>query len=575
MKRDLRKYFVLGALPMAATVGGGFLFKGFVVHAIETNLALNLKILITMAIGAVLMYWRMWQMWTEDKALRRFATIAHASKEEDPELVGKRMREIVDSKDFARRDIKKVLQPVAQTGGRIRSRVDQAAIEAEIHSMKAELEARWEFPNFLVGFMVALGLLGTFIGLLETLVGTSALIGNFGTGGNLDEAIGKLVTGLQKPLAGMGTAFSASMFGLVGSCVLGMIMMSVRSFGSALVGNVHATVTEFTERLAPVNSAANGASVSEGFLANAMADMLDVQREAQETFNRSLQSTVTVAARTEGVLGKLDQLAQAVAGQTEAIKRSNDLAGVGPRMRELAEQNLAESKAMVGGVTAQIRAVEALQIAIASLERRIAAQVDGAARERELMRAHLASVTESQDATRKMLASLMDAQREQQSVNATEMQALRQATIDNQAAMAGWASRLGHLQQIAGDQLVLSERQGVAIEQMTAALQGMTTQITAGIEQQARDTAAARSAQIDVAKQLSGLGTVLRLNNEQVVEHMTKLAESTQQHSAMAGMVAQEIRALKGGIGREVRKELREAVGQIAAQNGAGATHDD
>lgn len=574
MKRDLRKYFVLGSLPMVATIGGGLLFKDFVVHAIETNLALNLKIVVTMCIGAALMYWRMWQMWVEDKALRKFARLAQAKGSEDPAVVTRRMRAVIDSKEFAKRDIRKVLEPVAQTGGRIRSRVDQAAIEGEIHSMKAELEARWEFPNFLVGFMVALGLLGTFIGLLETLVGTSALIGNFGTGGNLDEAIGALVTGLQKPLAGMGTAFSASMFGLVGSCVLGMIMMSVRSFGAGLVGNVHSTVTDFTERIGPVNAGASGAGVSEGFLANAMADMLDVQREAQETFNRSLQSTVTVAARTEGVLGKLDSLAQAVAAQTAAITRSNDLAGVGPRMREIAELNLVESKAMVGGMTGQIRAVESLQNAITALERRISAQVDGASREREVLRAHLASVSESQDATRKMLGSMLDAQREQQVQHSSEMQSLRQTTIDSQAAMAGWASRLGHLQQIAGDQLVLSERQGVAIEQMTAALMGMTTQITAGIEQQARDQSASRTAQIDVAKQLSGLGTVLRLNNEQVVEHMTKLAESTQQHSAMAGMVAQEIRSLKGGIGREVRKELREAVGQINAAS-SGAAQDD
>lgn len=572
MKRDLRKYFVLGAAPTAATVVGGVLFSGFVIHAIETNLALNLKILVTMAIGAVLMYWRMWQMWTEDKALRRFARVAQAREGEGPVVAGQRMRAVLESRQFTGRDVRKVLQPVAQTGGRIRSRVDQAAIEAEIHSMKAELEARWEFPQFLVGFMVALGLLGTFIGLLETLVGTSALIGNFGGNGNLDEAIGALVIGLQKPLAGMGTAFSASMFGLVGSCVLGMIMMSVRAFGSALIGNVHATVTEFTERLAPVNAGAGGASVSEGFLANAMADMLDVQREAQETFNRSLQSSVTVAARTEGVLSKVDQLAHAVSEQTEALRRSNDLVSVGPRMRELAEQSLAESRAMVGGLTAQVRAIEALQASIAGLERRVGAQVDNAAREREVMRAHLASVTESQDATRQMLASLLDAQREQQAANAVEMQALRQATIDNHAAMAGWASRLGHLQQIAGDQLVLSERQGTAIEQMSAALHGMTTQIGAGIEQQARDTAAARAAQIDVAKQLSGLGTVLRVNTEQVLEHMTKLAEATQQQGAMAGMVGQEIRALKAGLGREVRRELREAVGQIAA---AGAAADE
>ena len=37
------------------------------------------------------------------------------------------------------------------------------------------------------------------------------------------------------------------------------------------------------------------------------------------------------------------------------------------------------------------------------------------------------------------------------------------------------------------------------------------------------------------------------------------------QGSAVTGMVAQEIRTLRTNLGREVRKELREAVGQIAS----------
>ncbi len=575
MKKDLRKYFVMGVAPMAMAAAGGFWFKDWVWNAINANIAMNMKILISMLVGVLLMFWRLWEMWREDRALTAFTKIVKGKKTEDgvddegdPIVLRNKMMEVIKSKRFHKLDIAKVLEPVAKTGGHIRSRVDQAAIEVEMHGMKEVMESRWEFPNFFVGFLVALGLLGTFIGLLETLVGTSELIGAFGQGGNMDEAIGKLVSGLQRPLAGMGTAFAASMFGLVGSLVLGMTMMAVRACGNALMGNVHAVILLFTERSGPAG-AASGA-VSENYLANAMADMLDVQREAQETFNRSLQSSLSVAAKTEGVLGKLDDLTHAVAASTEATKKTNDLIHIGPRMRDLAEQQLAEHKAMVASMQAQATSLDKVQGAIAGLEKRLSAQADGAAREREVIRGAMSAITESQNATRAMLTSVLEDERDARSAHVREMQMLRQSTIDTNSSMAGWGTRLTHLQQLAADQLVLVERQASALEQMTGAIEALAKQMSAGVEQTSRDALAARTAQVDVAKQLSGLGTVLRVNNEAVIEHMTKLAESNTQHSTMAGMVAQEIRVLKGSIGREVRKELREAVGQIKGTATAG-----
>lgn len=572
MKKDLRKYLILGIAPMGAAAIGGFWFREWVWNAINANIAMNMKILISMLIGVALMFWRLWEMLREDRALAAFDKAVKPEGgeegEPDPILVKNRMLEVLESKRYHKLDIKKVLEPVAKTGGHIRSRVDQAAIEVEMHGMKEVMESRWEFPNFFVGFLVALGLLGTFIGLLETLVGTSELIGAFGAGGNMDEAIGKLVSGLQRPLAGMGTAFAASMFGLVGSLVLGMTMMAVRACGNALMGNVHHTILKYTERSGPAGAAAG--AVSENYLANAMADMLDVQREAQETFNQSLQSSLSVAAKTEGVLGKLDTLTAAVSAQTDATKKTNDLIHVGPRMRELAEQQLLEHKAMVQSMQAQATALDKVQQAIGGLEKRLSAQADGAAREREVLRGALSTITESQNATRAMLTSVLEDERDARTAHVREMQMLRQSTIDTNSSMAGWGTRLAHLQQLSADQLVLVERQASALEQMTGAVEALAKQMAAGVEQTSRDALAARNAQIDVAKQLSGLGTVLRVNNEAVIEHMTKLAESNTQHSTMAGMVAQEIRTLKGSIGREVRKELREAVGQIKGTVGHG-----
>lgn len=574
MRTKLHRYFVFGALPLLAALGAGSLYQDFVVNAVNANFALNMMIIATMFVGAGLMYLRMWQMWREDQALAVFLTLRKRSKGIDPEEVSQTMRKLLDTPRFARLDVRRVLEPVARTGGRIRSRVDQAAIEGEMESILKTMESRWEFPNFLVGFLVALGLLGTFIGLLETLVGTSALIGNFGGSGSMDEAIKKLVTGLQHPLAGMGTAFSASMFGLVGSSVLGMVMMAVRACGTTLMNNILATINAFAERVV-TQGVTTASNVSEGYLANALADLMDVQKDAQQTFNETLQASLAVNAKSEGVMIKLNEVADAVNAQTESIKRSNDLMAVGPRMRELAEQSLGETKALVGAMQAQYEAIERLQSGMNALERRLGTQSDLAARERELLRGAISAIGESQNATKALLVSVIEQDVDSRSGHIREMQSLRQSMIETNASMSSWGERLLQLQSLSAEQVLLTERQGHGIVGMADAVNGLSRQLTVTVEESSRQNEAARAAQIEVAKQLSGLGTVLRLNNESLTEHITKLAESNTRHSTMASMVAQEVRQLRGNMGREVRKELREAVGQIVSARSMTTADDD
>ena len=68
-------------------------------------------------------------------------------------------------------------------------------------------------------------------------------------------------------------------------------LMAVRAFGNGLVGNVHGTVTEFTERIGPVNASASGAGVSEDFgLAKSYAHMrtLRLADGPDEVHNRTI-----------------------------------------------------------------------------------------------------------------------------------------------------------------------------------------------------------------------------------------------------------------------------------------------
>ena len=93
-----------------------------------------------------------------------------------------------------------------------------------IDSVGSRLDERRDTARYLVNLLIFLGLLGTFFGLLQTLqsVGKTIAALDVGNGDNVN-MFTELKAGLQAPLSGMGTAFSASLFGLSGSLILGFL----------------------------------------------------------------------------------------------------------------------------------------------------------------------------------------------------------------------------------------------------------------------------------------------------------------------------------------------------------------
>jgi hypothetical protein len=98
------------------------------------------------------------------------------------------------------------------------------AMRSLLDSVASRLEEQRETTRYLVGLLIFLGLLGTFWGLLQTVSTVGNTIGALDTNAS-DNVIlfDQLKEGLAGPLKGMGTAFSASMFGLSGSLILGFL----------------------------------------------------------------------------------------------------------------------------------------------------------------------------------------------------------------------------------------------------------------------------------------------------------------------------------------------------------------
>ncbi len=108
--------------------------------------------------------------------------------------------------------------------GQERFTLSAPAMRSLLDGVSSRLDEGREISRYLTGLLIFLGLLGTFWGLLQTVASVSDVISTMSVGsGDINALFEQLKTGLGRPLKGMGTAFSASMFGLSGALVIGFL----------------------------------------------------------------------------------------------------------------------------------------------------------------------------------------------------------------------------------------------------------------------------------------------------------------------------------------------------------------
>ncbi len=97
------------------------------------------------------------------------------------------------------------------------------ALRAVLDGIAVRLDESREIARYLTGLLIFLGLLGTFWGLLRTVGSVGGVVGSLSMTADPAELFKTLKSGLEGPLAGMGTAFSSSLLGLAGSLALGFL----------------------------------------------------------------------------------------------------------------------------------------------------------------------------------------------------------------------------------------------------------------------------------------------------------------------------------------------------------------
>lgn len=121
----------------------------------------------------------------------------------------------------------RMLAPMASMVGERQGqlRLSPSSMRSLLDSIGTRLDESRDIARYLIGLLIFLGLLGTFWGLIETIGAVSGALSGLtvAEGQDMVAIFDDLKMGLAAPLAGMGTAFSSSLFGLAGSLVLGFL----------------------------------------------------------------------------------------------------------------------------------------------------------------------------------------------------------------------------------------------------------------------------------------------------------------------------------------------------------------
>lgn len=193
-------FFLIGVIIVCA-----FLFPTMQ-SAFETNPGLNGLITLVLIAGIII---SMRQTYTLIPAVHWLENFKKADGTEPagdaPELLGA-MAKMMDEQRDKKMSLSTMSMNTLLDG--IASRMDEGR----------------EITRYIIGLLIFLGLLGTFWGLLGTIGSIGDTINSLQvSSGDISLMFEDLKEGLAAPLAGMGTAFSSSLFGLAGSVVLGFI----------------------------------------------------------------------------------------------------------------------------------------------------------------------------------------------------------------------------------------------------------------------------------------------------------------------------------------------------------------
>nr|WP_325251519.1 biopolymer transporter ExbB [Amylibacter sp.] len=221
-----------------------------------------------------------------------------------------------------------------------RSSLTSTSTQSIQDSVATRLDEGREITRYVINLLIFLGLLGTFYGLATTVpavVDTIRSLAPQEDGSSVD-VFDNLMTGLERQLGGMGTAFGSSLLGLAGSLVVGLLdLLAGRG-----QNRFYRELEEWLSSITRIGIASGDGDVG-GVENFAIADMLEHTTYQIESLHDLLRQS---QARRDETDSRVERLAQ-------VVDRLADVAASGRGSGErLAEQIAYGQKQLIEAVTA-------------------------------------------------------------------------------------------------------------------------------------------------------------------------------------------------------------------------------
>ncbi|MFA5580391.1 MAG: biopolymer transporter ExbB [Paracoccaceae bacterium] len=193
-----------------------------------------------------------------------------------------------------------------------------------LDSVATRVDEERDITRYIVNLLIFLGLLGTFYGLattvpamVDTIRGLAPAAGESGV-----DVFGRLMTGLESQLGGMGVAFSSSLLGLAGSLVVGLLEL----FASHGQNRFFRELEEWLSTITRISFAGENEGGDTGMVGAALDHMAEQMDRLQQLFAQSEASRARVDGRLDDLAGALQQLAMQIDADNSATRGFERLA---------------------------------------------------------------------------------------------------------------------------------------------------------------------------------------------------------------------------------------------------------
>jgi hypothetical protein len=214
------------------------------------------------------------------------------------------------------------------------------SLRSVLDGINARLDESHDIARYFIGLMVFLGLLGTFWGLLQTIGGVADTLSTISVTGDANDLFTQLKSGLQSPLAGMGTAFSSSLLGLAGSLVLGYLELQASQAHNRFFNELEEWLSGMTRLTGggPIGEA--GEQSVPAYIQALLEQTADSLENLQRTMSRGEESRIQANNNLQGLMERLGTLTDQMRTEQQLMMQlagtQNEIRPMLARLTELA-----------------------------------------------------------------------------------------------------------------------------------------------------------------------------------------------------------------------------------------------